>query len=47
MDNLHDLLYGPQNSAQSYVAALMWGEFEREWIHVYVQLTIFAVYLKL
>ena len=36
----------PWNSAQCYVAAWMGGEFGIEWIHVYVQLSPFAVRLK-
>jgi len=31
-----DLTYSTGNSAQCYVAAWMGGEFEEEWIHVYV-----------
>ena len=31
-----DLLNSTWNSAQSYVAAWMGGEFGAEWIHVYV-----------
>ena len=42
-----DLLYSTGNSAQCYVAAWMGGEFEGEWIHVYVWLSPFAMYLKL
>ena len=34
-----DLLYSTQNSAQCYVAAWMGGEFEEEWIQVYVWLS--------
>ena len=41
-----DLLYSTGNSAQCYVAAWMGGEFEAEWIHVYVRLNPF-VHLKL
>ena len=33
-----DLLYSTWNSAQYYVAAWMGGEFEGEWIHVYIRL---------
>ena len=44
MDNL---LYSTGNSAQSYVVACMGGKFGGEWIHVYVWLSPFAVYLKL
>ena len=42
-----DLLYSTWNSAQCYVAAWTGGEFEREWIHVYVWLSPFAVHLKI
>ena len=42
-----DLLYSTWNSAQCYVAAGMGGEFGEEWIHAYVQLSPFAVHLKL
>ena len=42
-----DLLYSTWNSAQCFVAAWMGGEFEGEWIHVYVWLSLFAVHLKL
>ena len=42
-----DLLYSTGNSAQCYVAAWMGGEFEGEWIHVYVWLSCFAMHLKL
>ena len=38
---------GTGNSAQSYVASWMGGEFGGEWIHVYVWLIPFAVNLKL
>ena len=41
------LLYSTLNLAQCYVAAWMRGEFGEEWIHVYVWLNPFAVYLKL
>ena len=43
----NDLLYSTGNSAQCYVAAWMGGEFGEEWIHVYVWLSPFTVYLKL
>ena len=33
--------------AQCYVATLMGGEFEGEWIHVYVWLSPFTVHMKL
>ena len=42
-----DLLYSTGNAAQCYVAAWMGGEFGGEWIHVYVQLSPFAVHVKL
>ena len=42
-----DLLYSTGNSAQSYMAAWMGGEFGGEWIHVYVWLSPFALHLKL
>ena len=35
------------NSAQCFVVAWMGGEFGREWIHVYVWLSPFAVHIKL
>ena len=41
------LLYSTGNSAPYYAAAWMGGEFGGEWIDVYVQLSPFAVYLKL
>ena len=42
-----DLLYDIGNTAQPYVAAWMGGEFEGEWVHVYVCLSPFAARLKL
>ena len=42
-----DLLYSTGNSAQCYVAAWMGGDFRKKWIHVYVQLSHFAVHPKL
>ena len=42
-----DLLFSTWKSAQCYVAAWIGGEFEGEWIHVYVWLSSFAVHLKL
>ena len=42
-----DLLYSTGSSAQCYVAAWMRGESGGEWIHGYVQLSRFAVHLKL
>ena len=47
VDNNKDLLQNTGNSAQCYVAAWMGGEFGREWTHVYVRLSPFAVHLKL
>ena len=41
-----DLLYSTWNSAQCYVAVWIGGEFGGEWIHVYVWLSPFAIYLK-
>ena len=41
------LLYSTGNSGHCYVAGWMGGEFEGEWIHVYVWLSPFAVHLKL
>ena len=41
-----DLVYSTWNSARCYVAAWMGGEFRGEWIHVYVWLSLFAIYLK-
>ena len=39
---------GPtENSGQRYVRGWMGGEFGREWIHVYVWLSPFAVHPKL
>ena len=46
MDN-KVLLYCTGNFAQCYVEAWTGGEFGGEWIHVYVRLSLFAVYLKL
>ena len=42
-----DLLYSTRNSGQWHMAAWMGGELRGEWIHVYVWLSPFAVYLKL
>ena len=42
-----DLLNSTWNFAQCYVAAWLGGEFEGEWVHVYVWLSPFAVHLKL
>ena len=39
--------YSTGISVQCYVAAWMGEEFGREWIHVYVWLSPFAVHLKL
>ena len=41
------LLYSIWNSVQYYVTALMGEESGREWIHVHVWLSLFAVHLKL
>ena len=41
------LLYSSGYSAQCYVAVWTGGEFGGEWIHVYVWLNLFALYLKL
>ena len=42
-----NLLYTTWNSAQYYVEAWMGGEFEGEWIHVHVWMSLSAVHLKL
>ena len=42
-----ELLYNTGNSAQCYVAAWIGGEFEAEWIHVYLWLSPSVVCLKL
>ena len=42
-----DLQYSTWNSAQCCVEAWMGGESEGEWVHVYVWLGPFPVYLKL
>ena len=42
-----DLLYITGDSAQHYVAGWTGEGFGREWIHVYVWLSLFAVHLKL
>ena len=42
-----NLLYSIWNSAQCYVAAWMGGEFEGEWMHVYIRLDPLTVHLKL
>ena len=42
-----DLLYSTWNSAQCYMPAWMGGWLGGEWIHVYVWLSPFAVYLQL
>ena len=41
-----DLLYSTWNSALWYVAAWMGGELGEEWIHVYLLLSPFTVYLN-
>ena len=40
-------VYSTWNSAQYYVAARMGGEFGREWKHIYVWLSPFAIHLKI
>ena len=42
-----DLLYSTQDSAQCYVSAWMGRKFGREWTHLHVWLSPFAVCLKL
>ena len=42
-----NLVYSTWDSAQSYVAAWMGGEFEGKWIHVYIWLSPFVAHLKL
>ena len=42
-----DLLYSTWNSAQSYVAAWVGGGFRKEWICIYIWLSLFTVHLKL
>ena len=42
-----DLPHSTGNSAHCCVAAWMGGRCGGEWIHVYVQLSFFAVHLKL
>ena len=42
-----DLPHSAGSSLQCHVAACMGGKFGREWIHVYVWLSPFAVHLKL
>ena len=42
-----DLLSSTANSAQCTREAWMGGEFGREWVHVFVWLSPFAVHLKL
>ena len=42
-----NLLYSTGNSARCYLAAWMGGGFGEGWIHVYVWLSPFPVYLKL
>ena len=41
-----DRLCSTQNAAQCYVAAWMGGKSGGEWMHVYVQLSPFAILLK-
>ena len=48
MDNQQGpTIYSTWNSAQCYMAAWMGGEFEGEYIHVYLWLSLFALHLKL
>ena len=47
MDNQQGPTVYTGNSAQSRVAAWVGGEFEGDWIHVYVWPSPFAVHLKL
>ena len=42
-----NLVYSTWDSAQSYVAAWMGGEFGGKWIHVYIWLSPFVAHLKL
>ena len=42
-----DLLYKIGSSTQYPVITYVGKESEKEWIHIYVQLNHFAVYLKL
>ena len=42
-----NLVHSTWDSAQSYVAAWMGGEFGGKWIHVYVGLSPFVAHLKL
>ena len=42
-----DLLYSTWTSDHCYVAAWMGGEFEGEWVHVYVYPSPFTVQKKL
>ena len=41
------LLYSTGNTAQCYNTVWMRGEFEGEWIHVYIGLSPSAIHLKL
>ena len=47
VDTRKDLLYSTGNPAQYYAAAWIGGEYGGEWIHGYVWLSPFAVYLEL
>ena len=38
-----EMLHSTWNSAQCYLAVWIGGEFVGEWIHVYVQLSLFTV----
>ena len=42
-----DLLYSTWNSAQCYGAAWRGEEFGEEWIHVYVRLFFFLLFISL
>ena len=42
-----NLLSSTDNSASCYVSDWMGGGFEGEWIHVYVWLSPFTIYLKI
>ena len=42
-----NLVHSTWDSAQSYVAAWMGGEFGGKWIYVYVGLSPFVAHLKL
>ena len=42
-----DLLCSTWDSSQYYVVAWIEGETGGEWIHVYIELSLFAAHLKL